>query len=293
MEEELEQALVHGDRTGDERERAWILQGLARAAFLGPTPVQSAMSRCQQIAAAGSSDPTVEAVVLAMMAGLHAMDDDSDKARRLFAESRRIGEEFGLKEWIAALPLYAGLVEVLAGNGTAAEAEFRVGYATSDQIGDRSRRSNHAAFLAEALYLQSRYAEAEDAAAEAARESSPDDLFSQVVWHGVTAKVVARDGDSGQAERLASTAVAIARATDCLSLQGYALLNLSDVLAVTGRRRDAAASVDEALARFRAKGDRVSTRNAERILATFGLTAVASKQYRAPVSGGEADGDDA
>jgi tetratricopeptide (TPR) repeat protein len=291
MEEELGRALVHSERAGEERERSWILESLARAAFLGPTPVEAAMARCRQIVEVGGADPKVKAVAVAMIGGLHGMNDEREEAREHFTESRRIGEEFNLREWRAAMPLYAGLVELLAGDGEAAEAEFRLGYSASDQIGDRSRRANHAAFLAEALYLQGRHEEAKDAAGEAAQESPPDDVFSQAVWHGVLGKISAHAGDAERAEHLGLEAVAIARETDCLALQGHALLDLVEALTMTGRSQDAAAAAEEALDCFREKGDVVSTRRAEQMRAAAGLTAAARKQYGPPVRRrGDADG---
>jgi class 3 adenylate cyclase/tetratricopeptide (TPR) repeat protein len=267
MEAELERALVHADRAGDERERAAILSSLARAAFMGPLPVEAALRRCDEVAGSAAGDPAVGAVVEAMRAGLYGLRGDTHAADARFAESRELAREYGLNEVTASLPLYVGLVHILAGRGPAAEEGLRPAYEASEGMGDRSRRATIAAFLAEALYLRGRYAEAEQFATDAARDAGRDDVFPQVVWRGVQAKVEALRDSDDHAEQLAAAAVRLALDTDCLSLVGHALLDLAETLSTADRTADAIAAVERALESFRAKGDVVSVTRAEARLA--------------------------
>jgi hypothetical protein len=86
--------------------------------------------------------------------------------------------------------------------------------------------------------------------AERSRRDAPTiDLMSQVQWRTALARVSPSD-----AEKLAREAVAIAEATEATTFHADALLALSDVLAATGRAREAEDAAARAAALYRAKG---------------------------------------
>ena len=161
-----------------------ILSWQARALLLGPTPADDGRRRCDEILeeARASGSRALEAAVLAVSAGLNAMLGEFDEARRLYGESRRIGEEFGLKAWLAALPLYSGPVELLAEQSADAACQLRQAYDALKSMGDRSRRATTAAFLAQALYELQRDEEAMKFARRSKGLAAGDDVFTQVVW---------------------------------------------------------------------------------------------------------------
>jgi class 3 adenylate cyclase len=262
MEDMLEQALVHAERAGDGRSRSLILEGLARAAHLGPTPVEEGLRRCEGILADARGDPPLEAVAIAMIGALKAQLGSFDEARASCGRSWAIGEEFGLKSWLATLPLYSGPIELLAGDAVAAERELEPGYEALREMGELGRLSTEAAFLAEAVYAQGRYDEAETLTEISADAATPDDAFSQIAWRGTRSKTLARKGELAQAELLAREAVALAEKTDGLNLQGDAFLNLADTLRAAGRSADAVKAAERALLLYERKGNLVSAARA-------------------------------
>ena len=258
MEDVLERALVHAERAGDKRGRSLILNGLTRAALLGPASVEEALRRCESSLAGARGDPAVEAVSLATIGHLKAMVGRFDEARASYRDSRAIGEEFGLRSWLAALPLYSGPIELLAGELTAAERELRTGYDALIEMGDLGRLSTEAAFLAQALYAQERYEEAEYFTGVCEGAATPDDVLSQIGWRGVRSKALARKDELRQAELLAREAVALAEETDGLNMHGDALLDLAEVLRAVGRpEEEAVAAAQRALSLYERKGNLV------------------------------------
>ena len=66
--------------------------------------------------------------------------------------------------------------------------------------------------------------------AAAAAAAADDDIVTQVIWRGVQAKILAREGRCEEAEALAREAVALVEPTDLLSHHGDAMLDLAEVL---------------------------------------------------------------
>jgi predicted ATPase/class 3 adenylate cyclase len=267
MEDILERALLHAERAGDKRGRSLILNFLTRAAHLGPLPVEEGLRRCEGIHAEARGDPALEAVTLAMIGALKAQVGSFGEARASCRNSRAIGEEFSLGAWLAALPLYSGPIELLAGEPEAAERELRAGYDALIEMGDLGRLSTEAAFLALALHAQGRYEEAEYFTGVSEGSTTPDDVFSHIAWRGVRSKALARKGELEQAELLARDAVALAEETDGLNLYGDALLDLGEVLRTAGRPAEAGAATERALSLYERKGNLVSAARARAALA--------------------------
>ena len=163
---------------------------------------------------------------------------------------------------LAAVPLYSGQIELLAGAAEAAEEELRRGYDVLEEMGDLARLSTAAAFLAQVLYAQGRNDDAERLTAVSADAAATDDAVSQMLWRGTRAKTFALRGELGEAEALAREAVEIAERTDGLNLHGDALLDLAVVLRAAERPREAAASAERALALYERKGNLVSAARA-------------------------------
>ena len=265
MEDVLLLALVHAERAGDERQRASLLHGLARTAFLGPMPAADALRRCEEIMAQVRRDPVLSAGILPPTAGLHGLLGDFEQARSVYRTARARFEEFGLRTALAALPLYSGPIELLAADPEAAERELRAGCELLEKMGDRSRLSSALAFLAQALYVQGRAEDADAAALAAAAVATAHDSYTHIVWRGARARVLADAGDHAEAQRLATEGAELAAETDSTNLIADAYLALAEVLGVAGRVAEVAAQAGEALRLFRAKGNVVSSRRAEEL----------------------------
>jgi tetratricopeptide (TPR) repeat protein len=156
--------------------------------------------------------------------------------------------------------MMGGAIELLAGDPAAAEQRMRDGYETLVSIGEKAYLSTLVGNIAEAIYRQGRFDEAEQTAREARALSAPEDVESQRLWRGVIAKVLARRGEFEEAERLAREALELADRTD-----GYARadtrLDLVEVLTIAGQ--DGIADIlDEAIAVYEAKGTTVGVTRA-------------------------------
>jgi ATP/maltotriose-dependent transcriptional regulator MalT len=246
-----------------------ILGWKARAMLLGPMKAADAIKSCDKFEREHASRSSVRAVVLAVRAGLGAMQNEIDQARTDYEESRRIGEAFGLNAWLAALPLYSGPVELLDGQAAEAERQLRRGYEALESMGDRSRRATTAAFLAHALYDQGKNDEAKHFALKSKELGADDDIFTEVTWRGALAKALARLGDCTSARDLAKEA-AEKRApskANAPNLRGDAFLDYAEVLRLCKRpRADARAKATTAAGLYHAKGNIVAESRANALI---------------------------
>jgi GNAT superfamily N-acetyltransferase len=158
-------------------------------------------------------------------------------------------------------------VEMYAGDAAAAEREARHSYQFLDGYGDRVWLSTLAAMLAQATYAQERWTEAERYMQVANEAAASDDLDAQIRWRGVGARLLARTGRMPDAERMARDALRLAETTDFLDVHADALVVHAEVLALQGRRVEAADALAAALALYERKGNLVSADQARALLA--------------------------
>jgi hypothetical protein len=273
MKAPLEGAREAAKKLGGSEGRSLLNSALgweARALLLGPVHADKGRERCEAILtdAKESESHALEASVLAVSAGLHAMLGDFEEARRRYKESGRLGEAYGLTGWLGALSLYSGPVELLAGSAPVARRKLRRGYDALERIGDRSRRATTAAFLAHAFYEEGRDREAKRFARKSRGLTAADDAYTQVVWRGALAKALARSEEEDRcdrARRLAQEAVDGASKTDGLNLQGDAFFDQAVVLRAC--EQDYVDSLVEARARYRDKGNQAAL---DRVKREFG-----------------------
>ncbi len=244
----LERALVHARRCGDRREIADILWWLGVTYHFGPMPADEGIRRCTEMLELARGDRTVEAGMLGMLAGLNAMQGRFADARILFAQGLSILEELGLKLRMATRRTISGAIELLADDSVAAERELRWGHERLVEMGEKADAGGIARQLAEALYRQGRYDEAEAYAG-----------------NDVRAKLLARRGDFEGAEPMAREAVAgVDRGTNP-NTRGNARLALAEVLSLAGRKAEAVGMLDEARALFEAKRNVAAVARLEKI----------------------------
>jgi tetratricopeptide (TPR) repeat protein len=254
MEDAFTRALECTRRAGDAREEGWILRMLALVYCHGPTPVEQAIARCEEILELGRGHAAIEVSTRAKIAGLEAMRGRFQLARDLYLQCRAVGEEFGVGPVLAALPNYSGPIELLAGDPEAAERELRAGCRALEELGETSVLSTSAALLARTLEHAGQLDEAEEQTVLSERNASRDDLASQTTWRGVRARVLARRGEFERAQQLAREAVAIANRTDFLVWRGEALLDLAEVNRLAGDSASFVRAAKEALRLFETKG---------------------------------------
>jgi tetratricopeptide (TPR) repeat protein len=249
----LERSLAHARRANDRRDEiealSWLLIGL----FFGATPASEAIRRCDQIRRSAVGNTQLEAYAMISRGGLDAMQNRIDEGRETVARGREMLHDLGAPLVWAAGATVAGSVELMAGNEHAAEDVMQPAYELLEQIGETGYLSTLAAYLAEALYRQSREDESHRYTRISERVAAADDFESQASWRAVRAKLKARQGRAEEAERIARQAVEIARKTDFLDLRGRTLLSLAEVLQLAGQRAPASRIRAEAIGEFERK----------------------------------------
>jgi DNA-binding SARP family transcriptional activator/tRNA A-37 threonylcarbamoyl transferase component Bud32 len=266
--EALEQALAHVRRIGDRRMEARIIDGLGGIHNYGPPPVPEILRFGEESLAWArrNGQRFGEANCLAHGRGRpYAMLGDFAAARQAVAQAREIAHDLG-HVWVrAGVASAAGFVETLAGNAAAAAEALRDGYELVERSGMTGSYFGMALRdeLGQALYALGRYEEAGQLNAESERSAAPDDVQSQVQWRSLRAKLLAREGRFRDAERLAREAVALVERTELVLVHAGALLDLAEVLRLSGRPSEAIPILDVARGLYERKGDVVSTARAQ------------------------------
>jgi tetratricopeptide (TPR) repeat protein len=240
------------------------LGDLACALYYGPRDIDSAIARCEALLLEHDGDRASEANLLVWLGGLEAMRGRFAEARTLVGQAEQRYEQLGLEDE-TCLRL-RGAVEMFAGVPEMAEEAFRASCAALQRQDHIPVLATRAAELADAIYEQGRYDEAEGWIRIARKSAGNDDLDAAFVASYVEAKVLARLGAIDEAEASARAALDIVARTDALNRHGDALLALAEILRLRGREDDANVRIREALELFEQKGNVVSASRAKALL---------------------------
>jgi class 3 adenylate cyclase/tetratricopeptide (TPR) repeat protein len=239
--------------------RAFMLATLPH----GPTPVEEGIRTCNEILAEPTRSLFLEIDALESLAALRAMQGQFESARGLIERAKAVFRDLGLELAVAGTAAFYGAqVEMLAGRPDAAESELRFGLKMLEAPESRGSLSTAAALLAHVLCAQGRYDEAEALTRMSEKAAAADDLWSQVPWRTARAKALARRGELDRAEAFATEAIALVEQTELINMHADALLDLSEVLRLSGRIEQAAEAAANAAARYEHKGNVVSARRA-------------------------------
>jgi tetratricopeptide (TPR) repeat protein len=254
--EAYERAFMHAERAG--HPTGWALGARAARRFLGTTPAIEVLDWIDQ----HEPDTGRDFVLRAFRANTLAMLGRFDEARAILAEDRAVQEQWGGGTLLANLTAFESVwLELRAGDPAAAASFAAEGWRLHREVGESGFHAHAAGERARALYALDRLDEADEWAARAADGASEgqSSLWAGVLWRTVRAKVLARRGLHGEAERLASEAIAIVDGSDMLDLQGDAYADLGEVLLLAAKRNEAEAALRQALDRYERKGNLVST----------------------------------
>jgi predicted ATPase len=250
------------------RQAGYVPSGLMRVRaacrFFGTTPVSELLAWLDE----NEPQHGRNHFLRAYRAGAVAMLGRLDEARTILAETRAALAERGGGVLLANITAAESVwVELWAGDAAAA-AEFGAkGWGLYEELGEELSHPIAAANLARALYALDRLDEAEAWAGRAAELGGSDYSGSAMLSRQVRAKVLARRGELDEAERLAREAVAVGEDTDWLDGQGDAYADLAEVLTLAGNPDEAGAALEEALARYKRKGNVVLAERARARLA--------------------------
>ncbi len=255
-----EHVVEHAVRAGDQRLAGRSAPAVAYVMVHGPTPVDEAISRCQELIDGLRGDRRNEAIVLAALAQLKAMQGEFEEARTLYRQGKSILEELDTGLTARNTSIDSHRVELLAGDLEAAEAELRRDDAALAALGESYFRSTITAVLANVLAARGELDEALAYAETAAGLADEDDAWSQAAWRTARAQVLAARKDGPEAGRLADDAAALVRANDDLLVRVETLETVATVLERVGRTQEAEATLAEVLWLYEAKEDAVSAR---------------------------------
>jgi len=252
----LDRALAAARRARDRRRANAVLAGAPVAALWGPSPVTRASGRCLDVVRVlriTQGAPAVEAVALRCQAVLETLRGRADAARRMIAASRAMVEELGIGQRVLEADVFAGLIELLDRDASAAEGCLRAAWDGLRQQGLGIDAAQAGALLARALLALGRRDEAEALSVEA--ESLAGDSFkAAIAWRCVRAEALAARGEHESAVALARAAVEIAAATDDLLDHADARSALAVALRAAGRTSEADAEEQRAIELWEAKG---------------------------------------
>jgi tetratricopeptide (TPR) repeat protein len=248
---------------GDERMLSDAVGWEATSVAVGPTPVDAALVRCEEIRAILRGDPWAEALALQPIASLYAMRGEFATAFELLDASAATLAGFG-PTVDAAVSHPEVFVAMLAGDLDRAERHLRAGRRLLQEMGERAVLASTESYLAQVMLAYGRDAQADRLARRCAALATEDDAWAQVAWRQVRASVLARRGDVHRAVPLARKAVEIADTTDHANLRAEALADLAIVLELSGEHEGAAAVRLRAAAIYEAKGNVVRLMEVER-----------------------------
>jgi DNA-binding SARP family transcriptional activator len=260
-EEAWQRAAEYARRANDRRELTEILGWLASAALWGPTPASEGIRRCEDYLDEVGNHPPGQAVILNHIAGLYAMQDQVAIAQATLSRAESYLAALG-PTMTAAVTQPAAFIATLAGDPVTAEMHLRLEYELLSQMGEKDNLATAAALLARAIAAQgeARYGEASQLIAISQEAAAGEDLITQIIGRGSSARIQADRGHHAEAVELASSAVALAAQTDLLSQHADALLDLAHVLAASGRVPEAQAAATQALDLYQRKGNLPGTR---------------------------------
>ena len=251
--EAAETALEFAGRTGDRFEQLEILEWLGIALLLGPTTGVEGEAICRRLLDRAADDPRLRLTLLGTLAYMLGIQGRSAEADEAVAEGHRTRDELEETTWL--FPVLLAFYEAWLRDPVTAEGYLRPVYEGLKAIGEQSHFCSISTMLAQAVYAQRRYDEAEELSREAERSTRPNDVHSHIIWRGTRAKVLARRGELEAAERMAREAVGYAETSDFLHSHAEALTDLAEVLALAGRREEAAAAIETAIHLHEQKGN--------------------------------------
>jgi class 3 adenylate cyclase/tetratricopeptide (TPR) repeat protein len=243
IEQAAEQALRHAKLAGEPRTFLGI-EYYAWGITHGPRTVKQALEQLDTFADSHHGVTLLRALLL-------AMDDRDEEARNVAA----VAEAYYLELGENGVPDYSiAEIDRLAGHDEAAAVRLARAVAWAEEHGQLAVVSTAAPMRGRILCSLSHFEEAEPLAKRGRELGADDDAMTQAFWRQAAAHVKANKGDLAEAERLAREAVDLTAKTDAAILQGDALYDLGEVLEAAGRRDEAAATFQDALAVYQRKG---------------------------------------
>jgi len=244
-----ERMLAHAQAAG----ATWLVNTAKRqviqAHIWGPTPFPEVARMLSEETVMLRSYPTLVARRGAIVGRLGRVDE----GRALVQAAREQSAEFG--SWNLYWGQQTWDLEKYGGDLESAETALRGEIECGERAGMTGTNSSTTAYLAECLCALGKFDEVESWIARSRAGTEEYDMESQVSWRRPKALLLAHRGDHRGAEAVAREAVHLADGTDDPTVQADSRLVLAHVLALAGRRDEAAMPLGEAIKLFEAKGN--------------------------------------
>jgi tetratricopeptide (TPR) repeat protein len=260
----LRRSIEHARRAGDRRGELEALNWLIRLQWFGPAAVDDGIRLCEETLAGADAEPGVASVVRQVLGMLYGLRGEFDRGRELLAQAGAMQDELGMEMAKAAgTAMMSAALEQLAQGHDAAEGVLRPAIEVLRRAGEKGYYSTLLGYLARASYAQGKYDEAEEHAREADEAGGADDVETQRFSLAVRGMVLARRGETAEAERLVRAALELLAPTDALVSQAEVMLDLAEVLELAGRPDEASAAARDAARLYAEKGADAGVRLAE------------------------------
>jgi tetratricopeptide (TPR) repeat protein len=264
MEQALRRSIEHARRAGDRRGELEALEWVLRLQWFGPARVDDGIRLCEQTLAEADAETGLASVATQVLGVLYGLRGEFDGGRELLAQAGAMQDELGMEMAKAAgNAMMSAALEQLAQGHDAAEGVLRPAIEVLRRAGEKGYYSTLLGYLARSSYAQGKYDEAEEHAREADEAGGADDVETQRFSLAVRGMVLARRGETAEAERLVRAALELLAPTDALVSQAEVMLDLAEVLELALRPDEASAAARDAARLYAEKGADAGVRLAE------------------------------
>jgi tetratricopeptide (TPR) repeat protein len=235
----LERAIACARQSGNRRTQMRASHWLAVTFSLLAIPADTGVARAEQLLQDASGDLWAEADLLKPLCVLYAHVGRIADARAAIDRSQSIFTGFGAKLALAESAIPAAITGLIIGDPADAERHAREGYQAFRALGERGGYvADLAVLLADALYEQGRFDEAQQLIHQANAEPSPATVSSTRLTE---AKLLARRSEFAAARQLVGQAAALLSPTSTPMQQAEILLARAEVERLAGAPGPAAA----------------------------------------------------
>jgi class 3 adenylate cyclase/tetratricopeptide (TPR) repeat protein len=251
-----EQAVTHARETGDLALEVQMVTESAGPIVYGAVTVQEGLRYADDLLVRLGHVPEIQGLTAHVRAHMRARLGEFEGAFEDANAYRDHIRELGQMTLYARTASCAWDVCLWAQDWARGEAVLREGYEMHERMGRNALLATVAAHLGEAVLGQGRIDDAERLSFRSEELGASDDLYNQMSWKRLRAKVLAARGELVGAQALARQAVDSAAGVGFLDDAALAWLDLSRILGAAGDP-EARAAATEALALFERKGNLV------------------------------------
>ena len=231
----------------------------------GPTPAQEIVQRVTKIRewAGRHGMRSVEVDACGILARAHAMLGDFAAAWRLVEQKKGMVRSSSEPLLWVSDELTEAKIHLLEDEPAKAEPILRGAYTKLKRMDGKGPLAIVAGLLARVLLELGHDDEAEQLALECKAIAPESQLQAQIVWREVRAAVLARRGQTAEAEELVRSAIAMSEQSEQIDSRAQAMADLGEVLWLAGRPDGAAEAMARARELWEQRGNRISARRAQ------------------------------